>query len=278
MNIAFTVVKVDMFTQCDTSNGKEWNRPCEDGYIMKDRLSDFTNYRSYQSFKPEPAVWHLFTKCTSDRTQGIAWIGRYCVNNVKQDSDGFYKGNTGVTSVQALEWKIFAHELGHNFGANHDCNAEMCTNCQTPGSGCDCCSCGQGDSCDCSLKYLMGTRATTEQQTFSKCSLDTLCSRIFSCAMKPENLAAVTFKESVCGNGVLEANEQCDCGPADGTKCTKDTCCDGKTCTLKSGAQCSDQNDPCCDQCQKKSNDAVCGGEGYCFSGQCYVPSTSTQN
>lgn len=40
----------------------------------------------------------------------------------------------------------------------------------------------------------------------------------------------------VCGNGVLEHGEECDCGsPAE---CAKDPCCNGKTCKLMAGAQC----------------------------------------
>jgi len=53
--------------------------------------------------------------------------------------------------------------------------------------------------------------------------------------------AAVTATDPVsppgiCGNGVLEHGEECDCGSA--AECAKDPCCNGKTCKLMARAQC----------------------------------------
>ena len=42
----------------------------------------------------------------------------------------------------------------------------------------------------------------------------------------------------VCGNGLLEPGEQCDCGTHD-CALLVDPCCDGDTCTLRDGATCS---------------------------------------
>jgi hypothetical protein len=57
------------------------------------------------------------------------------------------------------------------------------------------------------------------------------------------------YQGSVCGNGILEVGESCDCGSAD--EC-KDKCCDAATCQLKSGPeyQCSDNSSPCCKDCK----------------------------
>ena len=63
-----------------------------------------------------------------------------------------------------------------------------------------------------------------------------------------------TISAGVCGNGVKEAGEQCDCG----TQCATDNCCDGATCKFKNNAQCDQLNDECCQNCQLMSNGTVC--------------------
>jgi hypothetical protein len=60
----------------------------------------------------------------------------------------------------------------------------------------------------------------------------------------------------MCGNGLKEDGEECDCGNA--AECASDKCCDGATCKLKAGAKCSDKNDGCCDNCQIRSKDTTC--------------------
>ena len=46
----------------------------------------------------------------------------------------------------------------------------------------------------------------------------------------------VFFRDPVCGNGLLESGEQCDCGTVQECKGTlAETCCDAATCKLKAG-------------------------------------------
>jgi hypothetical protein len=47
-------------------------------------------------------------------------------------------------------------------------------------------------------------------------------------------------------------------GSADAESCKNNPCCDGKTCKYKSGAQCSDNNDLCCQNCIVKPKDTIC--------------------
>ena len=58
---------------------------------------------------------------------------------------------------------------------------------------------------------------------------------------------------TVCGNGVTEQGEECDCGQAN------DPCCQCTTCKFKPGAKCSNCS-PCCNQCQviKSSENKIC--------------------
>lgn len=61
--------------------------------------------------------------------------------------------------------------------------------------------------------------------------------------------------EAVCGNGVVEAGEECDCG----NQCAQDACCVAATCKLAANAACSAM-DACCDRntCSVKAANQVC--------------------
>ena len=59
---------------------------------------------------------------------------------------------------------------------------------------------------------------------------------------------------NVCGNGVREEGEECDCGK----ECADNSCCDGMTCKLKKEAKCDDHKDSCCKNCQLMSSGSVC--------------------
>ena len=68
------------------------------------------------------------------------------------------------------------------------------------------------------------------------------------------NEPTMTVGDPVCGNGIREGDEICDCGsPAE----CLDPCCNSTTCQLVSGAQCSEG--PCCTSaCQFVSYGTEC--------------------
>ena len=100
---------------------------------------------------------------------------------------------------------------------------------------------------------------------FSPNSIKTICGLMpmkQECLLAPETLK--TAIGPVCGNGIKEPGEECDCGDAE--SCAMDPCC-GTDCKLKPGARCSDSNDVCCRNCKviSKRENKVCNiGDGIC--------------
>ncbi|XP_030793734.1 disintegrin and metalloproteinase domain-containing protein 18 isoform X2 [Rhinopithecus roxellana] len=104
------------------------------------------------------------------------------------------------------------------------------------------------------------------------------------CLQKLSNLQPLHQNQPVCGNGILESNEECDCGNK--KECQFKKCCDYNTCKLKGSVKCG--SGPCCtSQCElslagtpcRKSIDPECDFTEYCngTSSDC-VPDTYALN
>ncbi|KAI0244162.1 hypothetical protein L0F63_000736 [Massospora cicadina] len=233
-----------------------WNRPCQADYNLSDRLGDFAVWAS-QSKHPDDTLWHLVTNCPSDRSVGLAYKGALC-NRLER---GLLKSNrresanlaVAVSSITLEPWKVIAHEIGHNFGADHDCDEVLCSerNADPPISCCEC------SGCNCNGKFLMSPSTTRDASDFSPCSKDQICRGldiIGTCIGRPDNRRPINV--GMCGNGITEDGEDCDCGGVD--NCGDNSCCDAKTCKFKQGAVCDDSSDQCCHSCRPKPAGAVC--------------------
>jgi len=78
-------------------------------------------------------------------------------------------------------------------------------------------------------------------------SVDTSC-------IKPPDASQRTFSLQMCGNGIVEAGEECDPGAG-----SNSTCCDPGTCKFKGDAVCDPSNSPCCTgSCQFAPASQVC--------------------
>ncbi|KAH7731988.1 reprolysin [Aphelenchoides avenae] len=132
-----------------------------------------------------------------------------------------------------------AHEMGHNFGMEHDA--------------------GYPDPCKCAARSCImapssgGANSTT---FWSDCSLEYL-----QHALKRgvdyclQNVPKTAFGGAKCGNGVLEDGEECDCG---NTVACPNKCCIASKCKLAEGAMCADGD--CCDTklCKPRRPATVC--------------------
>ncbi|KAF9320878.1 hypothetical protein BG003_004435 [Podila horticola] len=235
-----------------------WNQECSNNYTINNRLSDFSFWRGQSGrSKDRIGLWHLMTKCSTGAILGIAWTKALCQTAaLAQGTD--YTAGTGVSTISPYEWMVVAHELGHGFGAQHDCTASTCVTADPATGGC----CPFSDTvCDAQDRYIMNPSEQASTKIFSPCSISAICSTIAGsgkCLQTPSTSTSKVQEASanICGNGIKEAGEQCDCGSPE--ECALDPCCDGTTCTLKAGAVCDDLNDDCCRGCQLAPQGLTC--------------------
>ncbi|KAM7403125.1 hypothetical protein PAMA_003848 [Pampus argenteus] len=181
--------------------------------------------------------------------------------------------NTGLTSTNNYGKTILTkeadlvttHELGHNFGAEHDPdNIPFCAPSDDHGG-----------------KFVMYPIAVSgdhvNNKHFSNCSKISIGKTLRVKAPK-------CFKKrnsKVCGNSRVENGEECDPGLL---HLNDDPCC-SSDCKFKLGAQCSDRNSPCCANCKfekagtrcQEPISATCKGISTCTgkSSRCPPPANA---
>lgn len=197
-------------------------------------LSLWNEWRSNPATKPQHHdCGHLFSGLDFEGpTIGYAGVGSMCF----EASSG---GINQVTFSDAHNAAVVAHEMGHNFGMQHDSVGNQC-----PQSG-----------------FIMGAVLSTSTfpavSEFSTCSHDYLggwFSENTQRAKCLDNFPSQVYGDPVCGNGFVEEGEDCDCGSL--VSCPNDQCCNAATCKFVQGAVCSER-DPCCtSSCQVVSADA----------------------
>ena len=131
------------------------------------------------------------------------------------------------------------------------------------------CTCADGDQ-GCIMAAISGFPPPT---SWSSCSVSDLNSGFTtrSTGRCLSNIPTVTVGDPVCGNGIREGDEVCDCGSAQ--ECT-DPCCNPATCQLASGAQCS-AGECCSSTCQFVSYGTQCrAASGDCDIAE-YCPGDS---
>lgn len=220
-------------------------------------LDKFSAERSHKWF----CLNHLFTHTQfREGVLGLAYVanprkavpGGICSGKVIRNGKEFFY-NTGVTSTKNSFGKaiftritdlITAHELGHNWGAEHDPDLKDCSPSSSEGG-----------------PFLMHTYSLNgyeaNNKLFSPCSkrsiANVLAYRSQSCFLPDTDIK--------CGNGVVEGNEECDANHIADARTPdsehSDPCCTIE-CKLKPDAQCSDLNHLCCDKCKIRSRGSLC--------------------
>merc|ERR1712048_1223670 len=157
-------------------------------------------------------------------TIGLAYMASVCQPSGNQAGVVEYKGTGDLATKKAAA--TLTHEIGHNLGLPHYTEDKNCTNsCSTESNGKNC---------------IMAESASLVPSTqWSSCSVDKYGKlQDLPCT---ENIPDpdIIWGPAKCGDGLVQAPEECDCGgDKPGNLTCSQACCDPTTCKLKPGAKC----------------------------------------
>ncbi|KYM96177.1 Disintegrin and metalloproteinase domain-containing protein 10 [Cyphomyrmex costatus] len=281
-NIKFEVqrIKIDDETACSPHQYGEPNPFC----LENIDVSNFLNLHSLSNHEDFCLAYVFTYRDFTGGTLGLAWVasasgasGGICekFKTYTETVSGLYQStkrslNTGIITFVNYNSRVppkvsqltLAHEIGHNFGSPHDFPPE--------------CRPGGLDG-----NYIMFASATSgnrpNNSKFSKCSIGNISNVLDAIE---DNKKRNCFTGAFCGNKIVEAGEECDCG-YDDDECV-DKCCyprqvseldkikndTAKGCSRKYGTQCSPSQGPCCssETCQfvPLSHRIQCRAESDC--------------
>ncbi|XP_012283024.1 disintegrin and metalloproteinase domain-containing protein 10 isoform X2 [Orussus abietinus] len=286
-NIKFEVqrIKIDDDTACTQPQtyGGDPNPFCMENIDV----SNFLNLHSLGNHEDFCLAYVFTYRDFTGGTLGLAWVasasgasGGICekYKTYTETIAGMYQStkrslNTGIITFVNYNSRVppkvsqltLAHEIGHNFGSPHDFPPE----CRPGGL--------HGN-------YIMFASATSgdrpNNSKFSKCSIGNISNVLDAIEDNKKRNCFTASADAFCGNKIVEAGEECDCG-YDDDECV-DKCCyplqvseldkirndTAKGCHRKNGTQCSPSQGPCCssETCQfvPLSHNVQCKAESDC--------------
>ncbi|XP_075390574.1 disintegrin and metalloproteinase domain-containing protein 12 isoform X2 [Tenrec ecaudatus] len=228
LNIRIVLVAVEVWTDVDKCS------------ISQDPFTSLHEFLDWRKMRLLPRRAHDNAQLVSGvhfqgTTIGMAPIMSMCT---AEQSGGVVMDHSDSPVGAAV---TLAHELGHNFGMNHD----------TLERGCNCKTAAEKGGC-----IMNPSTGYPFPMVFSSCSRRDLENSLEKgMGMCLFNLPEV--KQSLggrkCGNDYVEEGEECDCGEPE--ECTN-SCCNATTCTLRPGAVCA--HGLCCQDCQLKPAGTAC--------------------
>jgi len=290
-NIKFEVqrIKIDDDAPCKPGYQGEPNPFCMENIDV----SNFLNLHSLGNHEDFCLAYVFTYRDFTGGTLGLAWVasasgasGGICerYKTYTETVGGMYQStkrslNTGIITFVNYNSRVppkvsqltLAHEIGHNFGSPHDYPAD----CRPGGLN---------------GNYIMFASATSgdrpNNSKFSSCSVGNISNVLDAIEDKKKRNCFEVSEGAFCGNKIVEAGEECDCG-YDDEECT-DKCCyprvvgelesiknvSAKGCQRRAHTECSPSQGPCCssETCRfvPASHNVRCKSESDCaWSSSC---------
>lgn len=262
-NIGFQVKRMKVHTD-PNAPGYKLN-----GAFSVEKFLDLHSTADYDDF----CLSYMFADRDFDGgVLGLAWVASLTkaggVCEIYRSYSGESKSlNTGIVTVKNYGAEVasvvtqvtFAHEVGHNFGSDHDTDGSTCA----PGGS-------DGN-------YIMYARATSgylpNNNKFSSCSIKQMAPIIEEKGRSSSTGCFIAPTGHVCGNKIVESpDEECDCGWEDDCR---------ETCCIPAGSAtnpckynntgglanfCSPSEGPCCGSDCQKMTSGVCRGNTSCLA------------
>ena len=249
LNLYLTLTSLQIWTQPNPPNGPNaWNIAppfgaayyyCTDPTLYPNSNNINAQLTTLDSWRVanQPyngGVFVLFTNCwPAPGMVGLSYYDWVCGNQYAES----------IASYNAPYWITVAHEIGHTLGAYH--------------------TFGLGGLMD----YNNGAHypLPSGPYQFHPTNEAQICSIMNDGIGNYFNVQpyCITPYTPVCGNGLVEGNEQCD---------DSSSCCTAQ-CTLAPAAQCSASGTTCCSStCQYMPSTTLCAaGGGFCSNGACLL-------